>query len=109
MGQAVETNRTQAQLDELSKALSSGTFVNVRHMLNALPATDIARLLEALDAWEAKDNAGDIMEATMVRMTCRKISETRWRFTRVAPTDLFAGHSCRARVHGRRCDHFGCR
>ena len=47
MPQALEQNRTQAQLDELSKALSSGTFVNVRHMLNALPATDIARLLES--------------------------------------------------------------
>ncbi len=47
MGQAVETNRTQAQLDELTRALGSGTFVNVRHMLNALPATDIARLLES--------------------------------------------------------------
>ncbi len=47
MAQAVEKNRTQAQLDELTRALSSGTFVNVRHMLNALPATDIARLLES--------------------------------------------------------------
>ena len=46
MPQAVEQNRTQAQLDELSKALSSGTFVNVRHMLNALPAPEIAMLLE---------------------------------------------------------------
>ena len=47
MPQAVEQNRTQAQLDELSKALSSGTFVNVRHMLNALPAPEIAMLLES--------------------------------------------------------------
>ncbi len=47
MGQATETNRTQAQLDELTRALGSGTFVNVRHMLNALPAPDIARLLES--------------------------------------------------------------
>ena len=47
MPQAVEQNRTQAQLDELTRALGSGTFVNVRHMLSALPATDIARLLES--------------------------------------------------------------
>ncbi len=47
MVQAVEINRTQAQLDELTRALGSGTFVNVRHMLNALPATDIAKLLES--------------------------------------------------------------
>ena len=47
MPHAVEQNRTQAQLDELTRALSSGTFVNVRHMLNALPAPDIARLLES--------------------------------------------------------------
>ena len=45
--QTVEHNRTQAQLDELTRALSSGTFVNVRHMLNALPPTDVAKLLES--------------------------------------------------------------
>jgi magnesium transporter len=47
MGQATETNRTQAQLEELTRALGSGTFVNVRHMLNALPAPEVARLLES--------------------------------------------------------------
>jgi magnesium transporter len=47
MPHAVEQNRTQAQLDELTRALNSGTFISVRHMLNALPATDIARLLES--------------------------------------------------------------
>jgi magnesium transporter len=45
--QSVEHNRTQAQLDELTRALSSGTFINVRHMLNALPPTDVAKLLES--------------------------------------------------------------
>jgi magnesium transporter len=45
--QSVELNRTQAQLDELTRALSSGTFINVRHMLNALPPTDVAKLLES--------------------------------------------------------------
>jgi magnesium transporter len=47
MPQAVEQNRIQTQLDELSEALNSGTFVSVRHMLNALPANDIARLIES--------------------------------------------------------------
>jgi magnesium transporter len=42
-----EQNRTLAQLDELIDALSSGTFVNVRRMLNALPPADIAHLLES--------------------------------------------------------------
>jgi magnesium transporter len=44
---AAGQNRTQAQLDELTRALDSGTFVNVRHMLNSLPPIDIARLLES--------------------------------------------------------------
>ena len=44
---AVEHNRTQSQLDALTRALDSGTFVNVRHMLNALPPIDIALLLES--------------------------------------------------------------
>jgi magnesium transporter len=44
---ASETNRTQDQLDALTRGLESGTFVNVRHMLNALSPVDIARLLES--------------------------------------------------------------
>ena len=47
MPQTAETNRTLAQLDELTAALDSGTFVNVRRMLNALPPADIADLLES--------------------------------------------------------------
>ena len=42
-----EQNRTQLQLDELTRALDSGTFINVRHMLNALPPIDVAMLLES--------------------------------------------------------------
>ena len=42
-----EPNRTQAQLDALTRGLESGTFVQVRHMLNALPPIDIAKLLES--------------------------------------------------------------
>ncbi|MEM0955318.1 MAG: magnesium transporter [Pseudomonadota bacterium] len=44
---APEPNRTQEQLDALTRGLESGTFANVRHMLNALPPVDIAKLLES--------------------------------------------------------------
>ena len=44
---AKEQGSTQSQLDALTTALESGTFVNVRHMLNALPSIEIARLLES--------------------------------------------------------------
>ena len=47
MPHQAEAIRTQAQLDELNNALNSGTFVNVRRMLSALPAADIAHLLES--------------------------------------------------------------
>ena len=47
MPRQTEHNKTLAQLDELTDALSNGTFVNVRRMLNALPAADIAHLLES--------------------------------------------------------------
>ncbi len=62
---AKEQNRTQAQLDALTRALDSGTFVNVRHMLNALPAIDIARLLESSPPptravlWQLVDEDGE--------------------------------------------------
>jgi len=42
-----EHNKTLAQLEALTSALDSGTFVNVKRMLNALPAPDIAHLLES--------------------------------------------------------------
>ena len=42
-----EHDKTVAQLDELNSALNTGAFVNVRRMLNALPAADIAHLLES--------------------------------------------------------------
>ena len=47
MPRQTEHNKALAQLDELTDALSNGTFVNVRRMLNALPAADIAHLLES--------------------------------------------------------------
>ena len=42
-----EVADTQAQLDELHAALSSGTFIDARRMLHSLAAPDIAHLLES--------------------------------------------------------------
>ena len=42
-----EVADTQAQLDELYAALSSGTFIDARRMLHSLAAPDIAHLLES--------------------------------------------------------------
>ena len=38
---------SQKTLDKLSLALESGTFVDVRRMLNGLAAADVAHLLES--------------------------------------------------------------
>ncbi|MBA6413000.1 magnesium transporter [Parahaliea sp. F7430] len=43
----VKTPKSQQQLDRLSAALESGTFVDVKRMLNGLPAHDVAHLLES--------------------------------------------------------------
>ena len=47
MPHEAEAIRTQARLRELNSALDSGTYINVRRMLHALPAADIAHLLES--------------------------------------------------------------
>ena len=47
MPQAVEKSQTLDQLQELNRALNSGTFSSVRQMLRTLPAGDIAHLLES--------------------------------------------------------------
>ena len=39
--------KSQKKLEELSAALDSGTFTDVRRMLNGLPAADVAHLLES--------------------------------------------------------------
>ncbi|MEP5764815.1 MAG: magnesium transporter [Halieaceae bacterium] len=70
MPHTAEQNRTLAQLDELTAALSSGTFVNVRRLLNSLPAGDIAHLLESSPPptraviWQLVDDAdeGEILQ-----------------------------------------------
>lgn len=47
MGTASEINKGASQLERLTEALESGTFVQVRRMLNGLPGPDIADLLES--------------------------------------------------------------
>ena len=62
--------RTQTQLQALSSALESGTFVQIRRMLNGVPAVDVARLLESSPPnlrdllWELvdKEKEGEILQ-----------------------------------------------
>ncbi len=85
-------NKTLAQLDELVTALSSGTFANVRRMLNALPPADIAHLLESSPPptravlWQLVDDAdegeilqelGDELQSQFLRsMDAEKVAAT---------------------------------
>lgn len=60
---------SQARLERLSQALGSGTFADVRRMLNGLPAADVAHLLESSPPkfrhilWQMVelDNEGDVI------------------------------------------------
>lgn len=47
MPATTETVQTQAHLDQLSKALDSGTFVHVRRLLESLPAPEVAHVIES--------------------------------------------------------------
>lgn len=47
MGQNNDAQKLTAQIDTLNEALNSGTFVQVRRMLNGLPAAEVADLLES--------------------------------------------------------------
>ena len=47
MSQTLDKQQTQLKLDQLNEALSSGTFVQVRRMLNSLSPPNIAALLES--------------------------------------------------------------
>jgi magnesium transporter len=68
--QKAKPNQTLTKLDELTTALESGTFVNVRRMLNALPPADVAHLLESSPPstrtvlWQLVDDAneGEILQ-----------------------------------------------
>ncbi|MGI9295208.1 MAG: magnesium transporter [Pseudomonadales bacterium] len=71
MPHTAENNPTQAHLEELNAALSSGTFIQVRGMLNKLRPTDVAHLLESSPPknrqllWRLIDieNEGEILQA----------------------------------------------
>ncbi|MFA7553761.1 MAG: magnesium transporter [Spongiibacteraceae bacterium] len=42
-----ESHQVHAQLDQLTHALDSGTFIQVRRLLNSLPASDVAHVIES--------------------------------------------------------------
>jgi len=64
-----EKDHSQSHLDELNKALNSGTFIQLRRLLNNLPATEVAHLIESSPAktraimWKLVDleNEGEIL------------------------------------------------
>ena len=47
MPQATRRTQSQARLHELNKALSSGTFIQIRQMLNGMPSAEVAHLIES--------------------------------------------------------------
>ncbi|WP_100643892.1 magnesium transporter [Alteromonas facilis] len=47
MAEALESNRTRAQMKDIMRALASGRFVSVRRTLHTLPASDVALILES--------------------------------------------------------------
>ena len=47
MSTTTDIIQAQQQLDELTQALDSGTFVQVRRLLNSLPAPDVAHVIES--------------------------------------------------------------
>ncbi|MEQ9463375.1 MAG: magnesium transporter [Haliea sp.] len=66
---AQRSTTSQARLDRLADALGSGTFADVKRMLNGLPAADVAHLLESSPPkfrhilWQMVelDNEGDVI------------------------------------------------
>ena len=65
MPRQAEQSKTLSRLEELTAALDSGTSVNVRRMLNALPPADVAHLLESSPPptravlWQLVDDADE--------------------------------------------------
>ncbi|MCC7517263.1 MAG: magnesium transporter [Pseudomonadales bacterium] len=47
MSSALDKQQTRLKLEQLNEALSSGTFMQVRHMLNGLSTANVAALLES--------------------------------------------------------------
>jgi magnesium transporter len=47
MPQAAEKNQTQKHLELLNRALGSGSFIQLRRMMNSLPHSEVAHLIES--------------------------------------------------------------
>ncbi len=70
MPHTLEKHKTQHQFAKLNEALESGTFIQVRRMLNGLPAADVADLIESsppptrLILWQLidKELEGDVLQ-----------------------------------------------
>ena len=66
---ATDPHHSRAHLDELTQALNSGTFIQVRRMLNSLPTTEVAHIIESSPPktraviWEFvnREREGDIL------------------------------------------------
>ncbi|MDM7861833.1 magnesium transporter [Alteromonas sp. ASW11-36] len=62
MAEALESNRTRAQMKDIMQSLSAGRFVSVRRTLHTLPASDVALVLESSpkrtrdELWELIDS-----------------------------------------------------
>lgn len=70
MSASVDNKPVQSKLEQLNAALSSGTFVAVRRMLNSMPPTEVAHLLDSSPPklrsvlWQLVDleNEGEILQ-----------------------------------------------
>ncbi len=70
MPHTLEKRQAQQQFSKLNEALESGTFIQVRRMLNGLPAADVADFIESspphirLILWELidKEFEGDVLQ-----------------------------------------------
>ncbi len=70
MPQTAEKIQTQTYLEELNQALSSGTFIQIRRMLNSMPHAEVAHLIEAAPPksrailWQLVDvkNEGEVLQ-----------------------------------------------
>lgn len=70
MPQPAEKIQTQSHLEELNQALSSGEFIQIRRMLNSMPAAEVAHLIEAAPPksravlWKLVDvkNEGEVLQ-----------------------------------------------
>ncbi|PCJ20189.1 MAG: magnesium transporter [Gammaproteobacteria bacterium] len=70
MPQATRKTQSQTRLYQLNKALSSGTFLQIRQMLNGMPAAEVAHLIESAPLRERnliwklidQEHEGDVLQ-----------------------------------------------